>query len=814
MEWKILKKYTLAFFIILILLIIPASFAGDNSSDIVFSGDNQIIMPDSIYFDSSVENDGNGTQSNPFKYFSSEKIGDNAIVYLADGEYLLDESFNAGNLTIIGQSRNNTIIHGNGISLSAFENLDISYLTLNNLRIVNTKNFKASNVIFENNHVNEYGGAVTVQSNAIHTLIDNSVFIYNSAVRGGAIYVDSNSGTFYVENSTFENNSASESGGAILIEHQIDSQINNSRFINNNVSQGAGGAIFTNNSRLNIKGTSFTASKASYGAAIYDHGSDLTLIETAATNNLAENDGGAIYKEEGSLTLYQASFDNNTALNGAAIYTSKAESLTVIASNFTSNLAKSGQVIYSSANRKEYFIANMINDINLVSYIKTPDLTILMKDSSPLILSCVFTGNSADSDSFTFNLLMPFSFNIVREVSSLFKFDDIINVGMDELFDVMLGIVKNALFPSQKLKIDDGLPPTDRSFIDEAFSYLTTLSMKADPGGVEAVINTGNYNLFNISGYNNSNIMLSLNAFGVVINNDLGIDDFSMSIISDNYSFVYSLGYMDAPISLDVGNAVNVDSDLFNISLDDNSLRLSNGFINVSFDDLTYSVDVLVNGEASSFVYLGNNLELFSSPLLMDVSDGINMDFNLFNISMNDNSLRLSNGFINVNFDDLTYSVDVLVNGESSSFVYLGKNFELLNAPLSLDVKNGINMEFPFFSTSYSLNDNSFNLMSGLCNLTFDNSAYSVGVLANDEYSSFDYIDNNFELISAASESSFALFNTYYDFENNSLVLFNGLCSLKFDNADYSINLISNDVVISTSLIPKFGNFLTISPQE
>ncbi len=749
-----LKKYLMVFLIVLMLLIIPASFASDNSSDIVVHEDNQIIVPANVYFDSSVENDGNGTQSNPYKYFSGDKIGDNAIIYMADGEYFLNDSLNIGNITIIGQSRNNTIINGNGNSLSVIGNFDISYLTLNNLRIINAKNFTASNVIFENNHVNEYAGAVSVESTAVSTLINNSMFVCNSAVKGGAIYVDSSSGTFYVDNTTFINNTASESGGAICIENKIDVLIVNSVFINNNASNGTGGSMFSNNSKISIRESNFTGSKAQYGAAIYDKGSELTLIAASVSNNAAENAGGAIYKEEGSLTLISSSFENNTALNGAAVYANNMDSFAVMASNFTSNVAASGKAIYSIANRNEYFIANVINDNFLVNYYKSPDLTLILKDSNPLVLSCVFSGDLFDSQSFTLNYFMPFTFSIVKEIASIFNFDDFIPMAFDDFFDFIVDMAKDAFFPSQKFKFDKGLPPTDISHFKGVFSYLTTLSVQSDSGGIETIVKAGNYNLYNISKSNNSDIMLSLNAFGMVISNDLGLDNFDISVVSANHSFDYDLGY------------------------------------------------------------IGDNL--VKAPVSLNLSEGIDLDLALFDVSLSDNSLKLTNGYCNVTFDDFTYSVDVLVNGESSSFVYLGNDLELINAPVSLDINDSVNLDFVFFDMSYDLKDNSFSLINDFCNVTFDDFTYSVDVFFNGESYSFSYvIGNNFELINAATEDNlnFPFFN-YHLFEDNSFELMNGFCKFTFDNLDYSINLMSNNAKVSGSFLPKFGEFFTISFEE
>lgn len=77
-----------------------------------------------------------------------------------------------------------------------------------------------------------------------------------------------------------------------------------------------------------------------YGSAIYNKGSDLTVKESSFIENHAEYDGGAIYSENGDLTVIDSKFMDNIALDGhgGAIYTKKAN-LVINGSDFVENKA-------------------------------------------------------------------------------------------------------------------------------------------------------------------------------------------------------------------------------------------------------------------------------------------------------------------------------------------------------------------------------------------------------------------------------------------------------------------------------------------
>ena len=96
---NLLKKYFVCLFIILLLFIIPIGFASDNYASLDLQDsfvDENLIISDNIYFDSSATDDGNGTLDSPYKSFSADKIVDDSVVHFANGEYNLDDIIKPG----------------------------------------------------------------------------------------------------------------------------------------------------------------------------------------------------------------------------------------------------------------------------------------------------------------------------------------------------------------------------------------------------------------------------------------------------------------------------------------------------------------------------------------------------------------------------------------------------------------------------------------------------------------------------------------------------------------------------------------------
>ena len=595
-----LKKSVMFILMLLILIIIPISYANDNvtSDDSLVDIENEeILIQNAVYFNSSVENDGIGTQENPYKYLSGDKIVNDSIIYVADGEYTIDKSICVNNLTIIGQSSSKTIINGNAFKLYSYGDLSITSLTLNNFAVENSKNLKVLDVNFKNNNINGSGGAININSDSAYVLLNNATFRNNYATQGGAININSRTSKVEIINSRFINNTALNSGGAICIESALSANIFNSSFVNNTALRGFGGAIFTNQSDINIRNSNFTSSKAYVGGAIYDNNSNLSIVNIIANNNTATFYGGAIYKQEGSSTINSSSFNENNALNGGAIFVVNATSFNVISSNFTSNKAVYGEgAIFTISNKKEVFKDNIYqNNVVEINYPKSIEYAIYLGNNYGLRFD-KFELMNYPIEKFSFidfipkvlilNYITFLESYIVDEISNIFNFNDWgLNNILKEIFDISRDHF--SLFKKLKSNKGSGLDNSNSAKdLMDVFKYRYII-FTIDSDNIYKVT----FNSFNIISSvevdNYNTLILSLNTSGIVVDDTLKIDGLKLSnnidiLTNSDYSISYNqtfMGYesMNLPLSFDSGdNQFNSSiCGLINLSINDNCISLN-----------------------------------------------------------------------------------------------------------------------------------------------------------------------------------------------------------------------------------------------
>ena len=348
------KANGLLFFTVLILLIIiPVSFAQDNDTFILneqsdvgallsISTNQSDILTSSndYYFDASAENDGNGSFENPYRYLTDARIYDNSVIHLASGEYNFNPSKSHSNVSIYGE---NSIIKGNGKSLVALKYFSLNNVTLSNMPIDNRGSFFASNVIFTNStaksldsYGNSYGGAIYCTNNVASINLDGCIFENTFAGYGGAIYavgcaVD-------IRNSSFYNCTSTNFGGAISCKSTPNIIISKSKFNKCYSINDAGGAINIISSKINGTDLEFAGCSATFGGAMTSLNSVVYLDNISCSDNSAIN-GGAFYHMYGNFTLTGSVFNNNHAVNGGALFIDNSESLLITNNAFKNNTA-------------------------------------------------------------------------------------------------------------------------------------------------------------------------------------------------------------------------------------------------------------------------------------------------------------------------------------------------------------------------------------------------------------------------------------------------------------------------------------------
>jgi len=362
------KKILCAVFIaLMVLILIPVSFAHENAANITSISDDAVVesivkenvlgADNDYYFDASAESDGNGSQTNPYKYLKYSRIKDNSNIFLADGEYDLDRSKTINGINFIGNDSNKTIIKFSGVAFTVSGNVTLNNLTLKNSSIIVKSVLNATNVVFDGGsgsqhdpYGNHFGGAINCTKGSSTTLnINNCTFKNNHAEYGGAIYISS--GSLNIVNSLFINNYAYNFGGAIASESGTSINISKSRFVNSKSLADAGGAIYVRAGSLNIDNVSIINSSATFGGAITTLNTTVSLNCLTALNNTAKYDGGAVYHMYGNFTSQNGYYKNNSAINGGALFIDESSRLALNSNQFLENKANfTAGAVYSFAN--------------------------------------------------------------------------------------------------------------------------------------------------------------------------------------------------------------------------------------------------------------------------------------------------------------------------------------------------------------------------------------------------------------------------------------------------------------------------------
>ena len=375
-----LNKFHKIFLISLFILIfiIPSSYAMNNETcDVVELEDAQTAVSindgevlaanNDYYFNSSLDNDdGDGSQQNPYKYLTTDRIKGYCNIHLADGEYVLDDSKTIEKVSIIGSDPQNTIIKYDGVGFNVNSYLTLTNLTLVDVSITNHGTVNATNSIFSygygskaDSYGNNYGGAIYTSDTNTNSkvTIENCTFKDCYAVYGGAIYMGA--GYLSVSNSRFINNYAYNFGGAIACENTENITISKTRFINDYTIEDAGGAVYVKSSPLDIQRSDFINCSATFGGAVTALNSDVKLNYINAFNNSAKWDGGAIYHMYGKFFSTYGKFINNTARNGGGLYVDNSSDLFLISNSFENNNADiSAGGIFSILNKLRFALTS------------------------------------------------------------------------------------------------------------------------------------------------------------------------------------------------------------------------------------------------------------------------------------------------------------------------------------------------------------------------------------------------------------------------------------------------------------------------
>lgn len=205
--------------------------------------------------------------------------------------------------------------------------------------------------LFSDNTAHSRGGAAFSSTGTFIDTEFSANTVNSGSGKGGAIFLSANSGSSLIEDSVFRFNSGPGGGGAVLSEHQLT--LTRSAFHQNSAFNDTGGAVNVDGP-VAVNDSSFTENLADIAGAL--SGTNLTINNSDFSENIAQIDIAAVYGN--AIVINRSSFDGNEATRdfGAVNATGL---LTVTQSSFTNNSA-GRQIAVAQSNGVASFINTTI----------------------------------------------------------------------------------------------------------------------------------------------------------------------------------------------------------------------------------------------------------------------------------------------------------------------------------------------------------------------------------------------------------------------------------------------------------------------
>ena len=250
------------------------------------------------------------------------------IIIVSAGTYL-ENVVISRNLTIQGESKNNTIVNGND-SDTVFDIQPGSSVTMTNLTIRNGKPTAGPETT---------GGGIQIYTGTL-TLID-ALVTNNRADYGAGIYGYASKIT--IRQSEIISNQATENGGGIAGIFSSTASIENSTVAKNGAGS-HGGGIYGGN--INIISGTVEGNEAGFGGgALATYKGHITLSQTIISNNIAQRVGGGVFANGSygglvTVVVTHSTIISNRAGDGGGILGVSLESFEIGNSEIVSNIAK------------------------------------------------------------------------------------------------------------------------------------------------------------------------------------------------------------------------------------------------------------------------------------------------------------------------------------------------------------------------------------------------------------------------------------------------------------------------------------------
>ena len=325
------KSMPILIAMIIVLIVLPISFASDNATDSYQIEDQSEEMgvgdDGTIYVSMQGSDENGGSSLQPVKTISksielaSKSNKTSPKIVINEGKY---EEYDLNINKAVEISSNGTVI--------------IDGMKKDSILTIDTEDeVKITGITFQNS----WGSAISILNAKV--TIDNAIFVNNTSDKAGAIYWNADEGT--LTNSYFTNNRA-RTGAAVVWggneESELDNFGKNGLIVNvtfddnDNANTAAGCmglAVFSNNVRvLNSTFTNNRGKTSSTGGALYLYGENI-LVENCLFENNTMSQAPAIQSNGNNATITNCIFKNNMIANNTGMDTSRAGAIEIQSRN-------------------------------------------------------------------------------------------------------------------------------------------------------------------------------------------------------------------------------------------------------------------------------------------------------------------------------------------------------------------------------------------------------------------------------------------------------------------------------------------------
>lgn len=653
--------------LVLFLIVLPISFACDNSTDIikentdcnqieVESTDNMNAVTnqdeniETIYVSPQGSDKNNGTASQPVKTIAKS-------IELASNYSSPKIIINEGIYEEYGLNINHPVdIQANGSVIIDACKKDYIF------DIDTLGEVKLTGITFQN----AWGGAISILNAKV--TIDKSIFVNNTSDKAGAIYWNANDGT--LTNSYFTKNRA-RTGSAIVWGGNEESELENfgenglivniTLEDNDNANTAAGCmglAIFSDN--VGILNSTFInnhGKTSSTGGALYAYGENI-LIDNCLFENNTMSQAPAIQANGNNVTIKNCLFNNNSIANNTGMDTSRAGAVEIqsinaqiINNTFTNN---GGDECYNGG-----AIAVIYSDLLRFGTINITDNRFI--NNSATYGGCIFVNGGYES---------------------YCEFEGIINNNLFESATALTaaGVYLYMIDPqNSNLTLKNNIFKNLTAYCVSAFEIDYALADISNNTIMNCTSRDGNNHIYNNEGYIAGNLTVTVN------NND------TITLLAGHYLDV------NATVADDMGNAISggtirfivagsdVDEDGFSLETGTATVRFYSTVVGIYPISADYTNGDLANVKTSIVIALPyeiiikfeNRTALCEETILIPVNVGVNGEI-------------LEEGKLTIVFDENEYTANV-INGTAIVNLTMPEENGTYNLTVTYDIKSETN---------------------------------------------------------------------------------------------------------------------------